>query len=188
MTRTFISLARADLAPKDVLQATTHNSKGHVFDSYTTWSWKTLCEAVASLNIQLRTSSPIMGQNEHLTEKSLLLTEPDGGDFGDTSEKQAISLVKMGGVDGTRSSLPRAQTTSIQALAAGEEDQISSQNADQSVAADHTVTLVTAKDIQLLAWAVHENLHRPSNSEQKRLIAELAKLMVILTRNIHSTS
>lgn len=54
LRRTMISLARADGARRDVLQAVTHGPRGDVFDQYTEWPWATLCEAVACLRVTLR--------------------------------------------------------------------------------------------------------------------------------------
>lgn len=51
MRRTFISLARADGAPKDVLRCVTHSGAGDIVDSYTSFDWPTLCAAVAKLNL-----------------------------------------------------------------------------------------------------------------------------------------
>ncbi len=51
--RTFISLAQADGAQKDVLQVITHNP-GEVMDLYTTFPWPTLCEAVLCLKLSRR--------------------------------------------------------------------------------------------------------------------------------------
>jgi hypothetical protein len=52
--RTFISLAQADGARKDVLRWVTHGPTGKAFDAYTTLPWATLCEAVGYLRLGLR--------------------------------------------------------------------------------------------------------------------------------------
>jgi integrase len=52
--RTFITLALADGARKDVLRWVTHGPEGDIVDLYTTIPWKTLCEEVAKLKISLR--------------------------------------------------------------------------------------------------------------------------------------
>lgn len=51
--RTFISLALADGARKEVLKRVTHGARGDVMDLYNTVPWPTLCEEVAKLNIRL---------------------------------------------------------------------------------------------------------------------------------------
>lgn len=50
--RTFISLALADGARKDVLRRVTHTGNADVFDTYTTLPWRALCEAVSELRIE----------------------------------------------------------------------------------------------------------------------------------------
>lgn len=53
LRRTFISLARADGAPKDVLEHITHRGQGgRTIDLYTTMPWVQLCEAIAHLTIR----------------------------------------------------------------------------------------------------------------------------------------
>lgn len=54
MRSTFISLGRADGAPRDVLRTVTHEAGGDVFDGYTKWPWATLCEAIGKLNLAVR--------------------------------------------------------------------------------------------------------------------------------------
>jgi integrase len=51
--RTFISLAIADGARKDVLRWVTHGPEGDIVDLYTTLPWHALCEEVARLKIDL---------------------------------------------------------------------------------------------------------------------------------------
>jgi len=51
--RTFISLAMAEGARKDILRWVTHGPKGDIVDLYTTLPWHTLCEEVARLKIDL---------------------------------------------------------------------------------------------------------------------------------------
>jgi len=51
--RTFISLALADGARKDVLRWVTHGPEGDIVDLYTTLPWHALCEEVARLKIDL---------------------------------------------------------------------------------------------------------------------------------------
>lgn len=51
--RTFISIALADGARKDVLRWVTHGPEGDIVDLYTTLAWHTLCEEVARLKIDL---------------------------------------------------------------------------------------------------------------------------------------
>lgn len=50
---TFISLARRGGARKDVVERVTHNASGDIVDAYTTWDWIPLCEAVASLTVDV---------------------------------------------------------------------------------------------------------------------------------------
>jgi len=49
--RTFISLAQADGARKDILRWVTHGPEGDIVDLYTTLPWATLCDEVAKLRI-----------------------------------------------------------------------------------------------------------------------------------------
>lgn len=51
LRRTLITLARADGAPRDALQAVTHGPRGDVVDQYTSWPWPALCAAVACLHV-----------------------------------------------------------------------------------------------------------------------------------------
>ena len=52
--RTFISLAQAHGARKDILRWITHGPEGDIVSAYTTLPWTTLCEEVAKLKIRLR--------------------------------------------------------------------------------------------------------------------------------------
>ena len=52
LRRTFISLARADGASRDVLKAITHGQSAEILDQYTTWPWATLCGAVSCLRVE----------------------------------------------------------------------------------------------------------------------------------------
>ncbi len=52
--RTFISLALADGARKDILRWITHGPDGDIVSVYTTLPWNVLCEEVAKLRIALR--------------------------------------------------------------------------------------------------------------------------------------
>jgi len=54
LRRTFISLAMADGARKDILCWVTHGPEGDIVDLYTTLPWSTLCEEVAKLRISIR--------------------------------------------------------------------------------------------------------------------------------------
>jgi integrase len=51
LRRTFISLARADGAPAEILKVVTHGPPPNVIDQYTTWPWATLCGAVSCLRV-----------------------------------------------------------------------------------------------------------------------------------------
>jgi len=53
MRRTFISLARADGARKDLLEMVTHGQRGDIMDIYTSMPWPALCEEVAKLDVEL---------------------------------------------------------------------------------------------------------------------------------------
>ncbi len=53
LRRTFISLARADGARKDVLERVTHGSRGDIVDLYTELPWAVLCEEVAKIRLAL---------------------------------------------------------------------------------------------------------------------------------------
>jgi integrase len=52
--RTFISLALADGARKDILRWVTHGPEGDIISAYTTLPWSALCEEVAKLRVGLR--------------------------------------------------------------------------------------------------------------------------------------
>ena len=52
--RTFVSLAQADGARKDILRWITHGPDGDIVSVYTTLPWNALCEEVAKLRIVLR--------------------------------------------------------------------------------------------------------------------------------------
>jgi len=59
--RSFITLARTDGAPTDILERVTHNAKGAQIDAYTYFGWETLCAAVSALRLdprRHRTSQP----------------------------------------------------------------------------------------------------------------------------------
>jgi hypothetical protein len=53
LRRTFISLARADGAIKDVLKSVTHGRGDEVIDQYTEYPWPVKCEAVKALILDL---------------------------------------------------------------------------------------------------------------------------------------
>jgi len=52
--RTFVSLAQADGARKDILRWISHGPEGDIVSLYTTLPWQALCEEVAKLKIGLR--------------------------------------------------------------------------------------------------------------------------------------
>lgn len=54
LRRTFISLAQADGAIRDVVKSITHTSRSQVIDLYTIFDFKTKCTEVAKLNVGLR--------------------------------------------------------------------------------------------------------------------------------------
>lgn len=51
LRRTFITLARADGADKEVLRRVTHGVSTDIVDLYTSYPWKTICDAVATLRL-----------------------------------------------------------------------------------------------------------------------------------------
>ena len=53
LRRTFISLARADGARKDILETVTHGQRGDIVDAYTTLPWESVCVEVAKLRVKL---------------------------------------------------------------------------------------------------------------------------------------
>jgi integrase len=53
LRRTFISLARADGARKDILETVTHGTRGDIIDTYTTLPWQSVCEEVSKMNVTL---------------------------------------------------------------------------------------------------------------------------------------
>jgi integrase len=50
---TFISVARSNGAPSDVIEQITHNARGSVIDDYTTFEWLALCKAVALFDVSV---------------------------------------------------------------------------------------------------------------------------------------
>ena len=48
---TFVSIARSNGAPVDVIESVTHNAKGQVIDDYTTFEWLAVCRAVALFDV-----------------------------------------------------------------------------------------------------------------------------------------
>lgn len=61
LRRTFISLARADGANKDLLRWVTHGpEKGDIMDVYMTPEWSALCEQVSKLRVGLRGGENVM--------------------------------------------------------------------------------------------------------------------------------
>jgi hypothetical protein len=49
--RTFVTLARTDGAPVDLVERVTHNAKGAQIDGYTYFGWEALCSAVSVLKL-----------------------------------------------------------------------------------------------------------------------------------------
>lgn len=64
---TFITVARRNGARKEVIERVTHNSSGDIVDTYTTWDWAPLCEAVqffrlgpaVDANVDARAKTPL---------------------------------------------------------------------------------------------------------------------------------
>jgi hypothetical protein len=54
LRRTFISLARANGARKDVVQWMSHGPSGDIVDMYTTLPWELLCKELLKIKIELR--------------------------------------------------------------------------------------------------------------------------------------
>lgn len=50
---TFISIARSNGAPKDIVESVTHNARGDVIDDYTSFEWLALCRAVALFDVSV---------------------------------------------------------------------------------------------------------------------------------------
>lgn len=57
--RTFITLARADGARKDLLRLVTHGPEGDIVDIYTEMPWSALCEEVAKLKLAPPAPAPL---------------------------------------------------------------------------------------------------------------------------------
>ncbi len=53
LRRTFISLARADGARKDLLEVITHGPRGNIVDVYTEFPWAFLCDEVSKLTLNV---------------------------------------------------------------------------------------------------------------------------------------
>ena len=73
--RSFISHAREDGAPRDLLEVITHAGRGDVFSGYTTFAWPVLCEAVAKLD--LRSSEPLLANTVGASAVAGHVAEPD---------------------------------------------------------------------------------------------------------------
>ena len=54
LRRAFITLARTDGAPVDLVERVTHNAKGTQIDCYTYFGWEALCAAVSALRLGRR--------------------------------------------------------------------------------------------------------------------------------------
>jgi hypothetical protein len=67
--RTFISLARADGDPRDLLEAVTHGPRGDIVDVYTTFPWAALCDEVKKLKIGLREGPVLDGDFQRLASR-----------------------------------------------------------------------------------------------------------------------
>ena len=97
--RAFVTLARTDGAPADIVERITHNARGEQIDGYTYFGWETLCSAVSSLRssrhegrvIELRkvASAPL---SEHAAEHA-----DSGGGANDTIS--LAYLVEAAGVE-----------------------------------------------------------------------------------------
>src|SRR5262249_32111127 len=72
--RTFISLALADGARKDILRWITHGPEGDIVSAYTTLPWDALCTEVAKLKVDVR-----IGQLLELRKVANSNSEPEGG-------------------------------------------------------------------------------------------------------------
>lgn len=60
--RTFITLALADGARKDILKWVTHGPPGDIISLYTTLPWATLCGEVSRLDIRASSATPLLHQ------------------------------------------------------------------------------------------------------------------------------
>jgi hypothetical protein len=78
LRRTFISLALADGARKDVLRWVTHGPEGDIVDLYTTLPWSALCEAVAALKVTRRDGAVIELPVTKSTEQDRVEPGPPG--------------------------------------------------------------------------------------------------------------
>lgn len=102
LRRTFISLALADGARKDVLRWVTHGPEGDIVDLYTTLPWSALCEAVAVLRVERREGAVIdlpQAPGSPSNESDAVL-QPCS-----TSSKRAKSKTKTAEVHGNRNGL-----------------------------------------------------------------------------------
>jgi integrase len=61
LRRTFISLAREDGARGDLLEIITHGPKGDMITTYSTITWRTLCDQVSVLKIERRAPAEVVG-------------------------------------------------------------------------------------------------------------------------------
>lgn len=60
LRRSFISLARTDGARADVLKRVTHNARGAIIDTYTTFEWGELCDAVGDLKLAEKLTATVV--------------------------------------------------------------------------------------------------------------------------------
>jgi len=105
--RTFISLAQADGARKDVLRWVTHGPTGDIVDLYTTLPWATLCEEVVKLRITLQApprSAPEAAQA--LTAAPQVIQEPAPAPELPEALTAASENPEAAELDGTESSAP----------------------------------------------------------------------------------
>lgn len=63
LRRAFITLARTDGAPADVVERITHNKRGEMIDRYTFFGWQPLCDAVAAVRVVVRSGALSVAAN-----------------------------------------------------------------------------------------------------------------------------
>jgi len=60
LRRWFISACRNASARTEVVELMTHNAKGQVIDTYTSWEWSTLCDEITKLEVDLQPASLVV--------------------------------------------------------------------------------------------------------------------------------
>jgi integrase len=99
--RTFITLAQADGARKDLLRLITHGPEGDVMDMYTSMPWAPLCEEVAKLKLSPPAPAPLSALPN--TANSWQSGLPQGCHPGNPEQNEEVVMVTPPGIEPARS-------------------------------------------------------------------------------------